>query len=311
MKKAWWKCKNGHEWQAQIHSRTGKSKSGCPYCSHNKVLDGFNDFATNSPELIKEWNYGKNNEIGIYPNKILPHTIKKVWWLCPQCGNSYKASPSCRIRGTGCPKCANEITSSFPEQAIYYYMKQFFDDTVNREKIDSKEIDVFIPSLKIGIEYDGIRFHRDEQSIQKEINKYRILSNNGIYLIRVKEEGVYVEESVADEIILIKPQHTDKELTICIRKTLSRIMKLKHIQLDISLIDVTRDRIAIYNNYIKTKKENSLEALKPDLIKEWNYNKNGNLKPSMFTINSEKKVWWICSKGHEWMLILVIEHQKM
>ena len=38
----------------------------------------------------------------------------------------------------------------------------------------------------------------------------------------------------------------------------------------------------------------------PPLAKEWNYDKNGGLKPDEVTPNSHKKVWWKCSHGHEW-----------
>ena len=41
-KKVIWRCKKGHEWEAAVKSRT-INKTGCPYCSHNKVLAGFND----------------------------------------------------------------------------------------------------------------------------------------------------------------------------------------------------------------------------------------------------------------------------
>jgi len=37
-----------------------------------------------------------------------------------------------------------------------------------------------------------------------------------------------------------------------------------------------------------------------DLCKEFHPTKNGDLKPEDFTYGSKKKVWWICSKGHEW-----------
>ena len=43
-KKVTWKCKLGHEWEASVKSRTVNG-TGCPYCSHNKVLAGFNDLA--------------------------------------------------------------------------------------------------------------------------------------------------------------------------------------------------------------------------------------------------------------------------
>lgn len=44
-KKIIWKCKHGHEWEASVKSRTING-TGCPYCSHNKVLAGFNDLAS-------------------------------------------------------------------------------------------------------------------------------------------------------------------------------------------------------------------------------------------------------------------------
>ena len=38
----------------------------------------------------------------------------------------------------------------------------------------------------------------------------------------------------------------------------------------------------------------------PDLVSQWHPTKNGNLTPFGVSKASNKKVWWICSKGHEW-----------
>ena len=43
----------------------------------------------------------------------------------------------------------------------------------------------------------------------------------------------------------------------------------------------------------------NLEVNFPELIKEWNFEKNRKL-PSKYTHYSNHKVWWICSRGHEW-----------
>ena len=48
------------------------------------------------------------------------------------------------------------------------------------------------------------------------------------------------------------------------------------------------------------KKEKLLISKRPNLLKEWNYEKNGNLQPDSFSCWSHKKVWWKCDKGHEW-----------
>lgn len=51
-------------------------------------------------------------------------------------------------------------------------------------------------------------------------------------------------------------------------------------------------------------KKNSLLTTFPNISKEWNYKKNGNLTPDMVEPNSNKKVWWKCSKGHEWQAVI-------
>ena len=37
-----------------------------------------------------------------------------------------------------------------------------------------------------------------------------------------------------------------------------------------------------------------------NLIKEWHPTKNYNLRPEEISSGSEKKLWWLCSKGHSW-----------
>lgn len=49
-----------------------------------------------------------------------------------------------------------------------------------------------------------------------------------------------------------------------------------------------------------SKGKNDLETVRPDIAKEWNYEKNGDLKSTEIYSRSSIKVWWKCSKGHEW-----------
>ena len=46
-------------------------------------------------------------------------------------------------------------------------------------------------------------------------------------------------------------------------------------------------------------KNNSLQITRPELLKEWNYEKN-TILPSEVTEGSNLKVWWKCKLGHEW-----------
>ena len=99
-KQVWWKCNNGHEWQAIIKSRN--SGNGCPYCSNKKVLKGYNDLQTINPTLAYEWNYEMN--LGLTPMDIVPNSNKKVWWKCNN-GHEWQARVADRNNGQGCPEC--------------------------------------------------------------------------------------------------------------------------------------------------------------------------------------------------------------
>ena len=68
--------------------------------------------------------------------------------------------------------------------------------------------------------------------------------------------------------------------------------------------DRTDGKNCLYCSGKKVSKENNLKLLFPDVAKEWNFAKNGNLKPEDVTKASGKKVWWKCIKGHEWLSIV-------
>ena len=50
-------------------------------------------------------------------------------------------------------------------------------------------------------------------------------------------------------------------------------------------------------------KENSLSGDQV-LMNLWNEERNQAMKPSFFTRGSNKKVWWRCTKGHEWQALI-------
>jgi len=50
----------------------------------------------------------------------------------------------------------------------------------------------------------------------------------------------------------------------------------------------------------KATEKYNLSLINPDLAKEWHPTRNRDLNPRTVTPGSGKKVWWICSRGHEW-----------
>ena len=297
----WWVCPNGHEYQASLNSRVvnGKQRNGCPICSSKIVLKGYNDLESQYPEIAKEWDVQKNQ--GILPSKVLFGSHQKYWWICPF-GHSYKASPENRTRGkgTGCPHCAKEQQSSFPEQAIFFYLKKQYPNAENRTLLFGKEIDVYIPEINTGIEYDGYRWH-NEKTREKEQEKDTFFANKGIRIIRVKEYKSQKEKTTSHNTIWIngcKNQFKNIEYVI---KEISKLMKFEFK----GCINLERDNIEILKMFISSKKEASLSALRPDIAKDWNLSRNGTLSPEMVSVKSGKKVWWTCSKGHEYQTTII------
>jgi DNA-directed RNA polymerase subunit RPC12/RpoP len=67
-----------------------------------------------------------------------------------------------------------------------------------------------------------------------------------------------------------------------------------------------KTEIKNYSGCAKCKKQiildkRNLTITNPELIKEWNYNKNSSIDPKSVLSSNPQKVWWICSKcGYEW-----------
>ena len=68
------------------------------------------DYIANDVRLMQEWDWDKNNSLGIFPEKLTGGSIKVVWWKCKKCHYGWSASPNRRTsQGSGCPVCANKV----------------------------------------------------------------------------------------------------------------------------------------------------------------------------------------------------------
>lgn len=208
-KSYWWTCKYDHPsfFQSVSHRVTRNTK--CPYCTGRKVISGVNDLETLYPDIAREWDVEKNN--GLLPKDVSPFTYNPYWWICPK-GHSYKKKVIKRTKfhkPIDCPKCIKAHSTSFPEQAIYYYAKKCFPDAINRYKEPFEkgmELDIYIPFYKLGIEYDGLAFHNDEEQHNRERRKYQACKQLGIRLVRIKEsENTW--NDTADEIFYVKKKN--------------------------------------------------------------------------------------------------------
>jgi DNA-directed RNA polymerase subunit RPC12/RpoP len=299
-KKVWWLCKKdiNHEWQSKISDRV--RGNNCPYCSGKKVSSN-NSLATVNPEIAKEWHPTKNKNLT--PNDVTSCSGISVWWKCEK-GHEWKSKVSNRKWWRNCPECTKELHTSFPEQAIFFYCKKLFPDAQSGHKINGYEVDVFIPSLFLAIEYDGVRYHKSETSEERDLKKNHELLTNGIRLIRVREIGL----PVMGLTVVRKDKVSLSSLKGCILELFGLIQDnyvLSEEQLsllsEMKRKDIKEDVTNIYSYITSSKGKNSLLLKNPELAKQWNYERNGNLRPEHVSFSSHKTVWWKCEKcGHEW-----------
>ena len=314
----WWKCKNGHpSFPRSVEHRVNRHDT-CPYCSGKKVVSGVNDLETLFPKIAAEWDYEANN--GVVPSKVSPNCWTSYNWICPK-GHHYKKKVYLRTHsesGVDCTKCVKAHSTSFPEQAIFYYTKQFYPDAINRYKGLSKtglELDIYIPSWNIGIEYDGKYSHSKEDSKEREQHKYEICKQKGIRLIRIREDNKPAHLDSADSVYYVKKRPNDPEMNLFLITFFTELTEWSHnhyvpyinpntnkrevgFKLPVD-INIKRDRPKILEYLID--KENSFGFLYPELAKNWDNEANKKLTPFMLTPGSNYEAFFKCERcGESW-----------
>lgn len=243
-KKVWWLCSSNplHEWQATVNKRS--SGRGCPYCSGNRVHPT-TCLAVTHPEVAAEWHPIRNGDKT--PQDVTKGHKTDMWWL-GGCGHEWQMTPNRRTASNGnCVYCTPKPSTSFPEQTVYFYMQQVYPDSINRHILSNEnvraEVDVYIPSLKLAIEYDGFRYHSSRERQVRDMQKNLFLASIGITLIRIREKGLPNLDSDGCMCIM-RDKKSVFSLNITIKKLLQILPHSPSVPED--FIDVQRDKSQIY-----------------------------------------------------------------
>lgn len=89
-----------------------------------------------------------------------------------------------------CPSCANTGTSKAELEILEWVQSYGFEAHSTRQIIKPKEIDIFIPSLNLGIEYCGLYWHSEEAGKGRNYHrdKMKACEEAGIRLITIFED---------------------------------------------------------------------------------------------------------------------------
>lgn len=194
MEKLLWKCTNNHI----IKMRTNDLKTGyrCRKCSIKK----YSNKRRNSINLVKQY-------INKYNYKLISKKYKnQKTKLILKCNNNhiFNTCWSSFKSGNRCPICAKRQSKG--EQEIINYLKSLNIKTQERVKglIGRKEIDIYLPNYKIGIEYNGLYWHSNKfrDNTYTHYNKYKLCKEKGIILLQIFQDEWKEKQDIIKEIIL-------------------------------------------------------------------------------------------------------------
>lgn len=292
-KNVWWQCSFGHSWRATPANRC--HGTGCPYCTNRKVLAGYNDLKTQSPELASEWDNEKNGDL--HPDAVTLNSTRKAWWLCPA-GHSYDATPGNRNHGKGCPYCAgrkvlegfNDLKSQAPAIAAWW----------DYEKNGNLRPEMVTKFSKRKVWWRCEEGHTWKATVQsKHITGCPVCSGRtaipGINdLVTLCPEMVKEWDYEQNTDCTPEEMRPGSNTPVWWRCALGHSWK-------VSPNHRSRgSRCPYCTNKKVLRGFNDLKTLLPEDAKLWDYEKNGSLTPEMVTPYSHKQVWWRCEKGHSW-----------
>ena len=229
-KKLLCECEKGHRWQAYMVNLLVR-KSGCPHCAGNAKL---------TLEKVKQQLSIINPDIKIlsdsYTNNATPLDCE-----CEK-GHKWQATANALIsRQTGCPKCARIQTKSEAKVQELLELNGVEFITNDRQILNGKELDFYIPSAKLAIEVNGEFWHSSAQErITKNYHLEKTLEceAQGIKLLQFWDfNELQLKWQICESMILNALNKTSNRLYArqCIAKEISskegkKFCDLNHIQ---------------------------------------------------------------------------------
>lgn len=127
----------------------------------------------------------------------------KVCIVCPKHGEYWQAPNMHLNEGQGCPMCGT--LSSKGETEILSWIKECLPEVEveqrNKSVMEGRELDIYIPSLKIAVEYNGLRWHSERFGKDKfyHLTKTEECKKKGVRLLQIFEDEWIYKKDIAKE----------------------------------------------------------------------------------------------------------------
>ena len=241
--------------------------------------------------MLRGWDFEKNEE---NPSDIAAQSQEYFYFKCANCGKSYRRTAGNEFKSNHlCSECSQSLNMSYSELMIAYFLKKEISLEQHYSLSGTKmNFDIFIPSLFIAIEFDGVYYHRSETSKQRDRRKNRWCKQNGVRLIRIKEHTC---NEVDGDLIYFKNRGRNY-------KWLMSVL-CKKIGIELMEIDVKEAQSSVLPMMATRPSPNAISIRRPELLNYWDYDANISLNPNNLSVWSRVNVAWKCPIcGHTWEL---------
>ena len=258
------RCKKcGNEWKITPNNLLSK-KQKCPVCSHNKR--GLDRRKTNE-EFIKELSLINPT---IKPLETYTTSQKKIKCQCGICGFVWSATPNNLLdKNSRCPECSHASTSKVEQILLLAFETALGKPSVlsRDKKAIGKELDVYIPSLHLAIEFGAWYWHK--KRLKHDNEKQKLCNEKGIKLITILEDcPKKIEQKLSGNYQLYQSEISEEKDFVTVKNILKAICseyKVSFIEIENNWEKIIRD--AIEKSQKKTDKDfrNTLSDISPTI----------------------------------------------
>jgi len=264
------------------------------------------------PDIDKDWDYGKNKSCGkwdydkngdLTPEKVTAGSHIIIDWICSSCGYKWETKIYNRaLNDSGCPKCAIIKRSILQTSDT----EEFIKKATEAQKIYGRKYN-----------YSKVKYKNNHTEVifvcpdhgEFEQTPLNHLSGHGCPKCAIIKRAI-LQTSNAGKLFVQK--------AIEVQKTYGRkynYSKVKYKNSYTKVIFICSDHGEFEqtpSDHLSGRgcpkcagkvacEENCLSTTHPDICKEWDYEKNGDLTPKKVTYGSTIIIDWKCSRcGHEW-----------
>ena len=268
------------------------------------------------PELCQEWDYEKNKK---KPEDYTRGSGVKVWWICKKnpCGCHKWITPIYSRTGKipkGCPYCSNrQLCHHNNLKVLYPEICQEWDYDKNKKNPED-----YSPHSGEKVWWICKKNPCDCHKWQTIINQRtslnsgcpyccnrKICSHNNLKILypEICEEWDYDKNKKNPEDY--SPHSGEKIWRICKKNP----CRCHNWQATIDHMTEKNLRGCPYCSNRQLCPHNNLKVSYPEICQEWDYDKNKK-NPEEYSPHSNVKVWWICTKFHNWNAIICSRTRK-